>query len=149
MGMKQEGLLCLHKVFFGGGGGGGNALHVQIEKCSLPKKRKPQTEEKEMAIMFKNNNFYCKILSQTLLCNCIQLNAPDSCFSKQEAQTKLLVTSVSSAVLFQHLLQETTPLRKIHCISRWLSFVRAGVTDTKQCGKRFMFDPKCALLAIV
>ena len=29
MGMKQEGLLCLHKVFFwGGGGGGGNALHV-------------------------------------------------------------------------------------------------------------------------
>ena len=30
MGMKQEGLLFLHKVFFfwGGGGGGGNALHV-------------------------------------------------------------------------------------------------------------------------
>ena len=29
MGMKQEGLLFLHKVFFGGGaGGGGNAMHV-------------------------------------------------------------------------------------------------------------------------
>ena len=29
MGMKQEGLLFLHKVFFWeGGGGGGNALHV-------------------------------------------------------------------------------------------------------------------------
>ena len=30
MGMKEDGLLFLHKVFFffGGGGGGGNALHV-------------------------------------------------------------------------------------------------------------------------
>ena len=28
MGMKEDGLLFLHKVFFLGGGGGGNALHV-------------------------------------------------------------------------------------------------------------------------
>ena len=149
MGMKEDGLLFLHKVFFGGGGWGRECFACVDRKMQPTQKRKLQPKEKEMAIMFKTNNFYCKILSQTLLCNCIQLNAQDSCFSKQEAQTKLLVTSVSSAVLFQHLLQETKPLRKIHCISRWLSFVRAGVTDTKQCGKRFMFDPKCALLAIV